>query len=125
MLNEILEELESKGRENGYIFVISKYSSPWMHDDSHEFIEDVCNEYIDEIEEVSGINIQEALNYMTEDTAIDTAKEYGATLYKVPYIYNDDLDKGDYDLYGAEEVDYYSGDDSDVEMDEYDGVDDD
>ena len=62
---------------------------------------------------------------MTEDTALDVATyEYGATLYKIPYTYNKDLGVGDYELYDVEEVGAVDKGESDVEMDEFDGVDD-
>ena len=125
MIDDILRELELKAKENGYIVIMSEYSNPFMYSDIHEFIEDACNEYIDEIEETSGLNIQEALQHMTEDTALDVATcEYGATLYKIPYTYNKDLGVGDYELYDVEEVGAVDKGDSDVDMDEFDGVDD-
>lgn len=125
MIDNILRELELKAKENGYIVIMSEYSDPSTYSDIHEFIEDACNEYIDEIEETSGLNIQEALQHMTEDTALDVATyEYGATLYKIPYIYNKDLGVGDYELYDVEEVGAVDKGESDVEMDEFDGVDD-
>lgn len=125
MIDDILRELELKAKENGYIVIMSEYSDPSTYSDIREFIEDACNEYIDEIEETSGLNIQEALQYMTEDTALDVATyEYGATLYRIPYTYNKDLGVGDYELYDVEEVGAVDKGDSDVEIDEFDGVDD-
>ena len=125
MIDNILRELELKAKENGYIVIMSEYSDPSTYSDIREFIEDACNEYIDEIEETSGLNIQEALQHMTEDTALDVATyEYGATLYKIPYTYNKDLGVGDYELYDVEEVGAVDKGESDVEMDEFDGVDD-
>ena len=125
MIDDILRELELKAKENGYIVIMSECNDPFMYSDIREFIEDACYEYMDETEETSGLNIQEALQHMTEDTALDVATcEYGATLYKIPSTYNKDLCVGDYELYDVEEVGAVDKGDSDVEMDEFDGVDD-
>lgn len=114
-MSNLFESLKNCGRNEGYVYLISKRYNPEDYDDIEDFVKDVIDEYKDTVGWI-GKNVLIELNHLSYNKdRIQLAKEVDifANLYSLDF--NNGF-TGEYNNLSAEA--------SDVETDEYDGVDD-
>ena len=115
-MSDLFESLKNCGRNEDYVYLISKRYNPEDYDDIEDFVKDVIDEYKDTVGWI-GKNVLIELNHLSYNKdRIQLAKEVDifANLYSLDF--NNGF-TGEYNNLSAEA--------SDVETDEFDGVDDD
>lgn len=115
-MSNLFESLKNCGRNEGYVYLISKRYNPEDYDDIDDFVKDVIDEYKDTVGWI-GKNVLIELNHLSYNKdRIQLAKDVDifANLYSLDF--NNGF-TGEYNNLSAEA--------SDVETDEFDGVDDD
>lgn len=115
-MSNLFESLKNCGRNEGYVYLISKRYNPEDYDDIEDFVKDVIDEYKD-TKGWTGENVLIELNCLP---STDDRKELAEEVDEFANLYMVDFSNGftgDYRNLSTEE--------SDVETDEYDGVDDD
>ena len=112
-MSNLFESLKNCGRNEGYVYLISKRYNPENYDDIEDFVKDVIDEYKDTVGWI-GKNVLIELNHLSYNKyRIQLAKEVDtfANLYSLEF--NNGF-TGEYNNLSAEACD--------VETDEFDGV---
>lgn len=114
-MSNLFESLKNCGRNEDYVYLISKRYNPEDYDDIEDFVKDVIDEYKDTVGWI-GKNVLIELNHLSYNKdRIQLVKDVDmfANLYSLDF--NNGF-TGEYNNLSAEA--------SDVETDEFDGVDD-